>query len=152
MGLVLLVACANVATVMLARASARRREIAVRVALGATRGRLVRQLVSEGLLIGVASGASACCCHYGGLTRLQDALAGSPFFQRLSINSNLLTFAFALSIVTPILFGVMPALQSSRPNLNEDLKDGGRESSSSVRGNRSRSVLVVAQVASRSPC
>ena len=144
-GLVLVVACANVATVMLARASARRREIAVRVALGATRGRLVRQLVSEGLLIGVASGVVGLLVTYVGLTAFRT-FSPEMFFQRLSINANLLTFAFALSIATPILFGVMPALQSSRPNLNEDLKEGGRESSFSVRGNRSRSVLVVAQV------
>ena len=143
--LVLLVACANVATVMLARASARRREIAVRVALGATRGRLVRQLVSEGLLIGLASGVVGLFVTYAGLIAFRT-LSPEVFFQRLSISPSLLTFAFALSIAAPILFGVMPALQSSRPNLNEDLKDGGRDSSMSVRGNRSRAVLVVAQV------
>jgi putative ABC transport system permease protein len=144
-GLVLIVACANVATVMLARASARRREIAVRVALGATRRRLVRQLVSEGLLIGVASGVVGLFVTYAGLTAFRT-LSPEVFFERLSINANLLTFAIALSIAAPILFGVMPALQASRPNLNEDLKDGGRDSSASVRGNRSRSVLVIAQV------
>ena len=69
------------------------------------------------------------------------------FFQRLAINGNLLTFAFVLSVMAPVLFGVVPALQSSQPNLNEDLKEGGRDASSSVRGNRSRAVLVVAQVA-----
>src|SRR5262245_11660195 len=144
-GLVLLVACANVATVMLARASARRREIAVRVALGATRRRLVRQLVSEGLLIGLASGIVGLMVTSAGLTAFRT-LIPEVFFQRLAINANLLTFAFLLSVAAPILFGVMPALQSSRPNLNEDLKDGGRDSSASVRGGRSRSVLVVAQV------
>ena len=145
-GLVLLVACANVATVMLARASARRREIAVRLALGATRGRLVRQLVSEGLLLGLASGALGVLLAYGGLTAFK-ALSPETFFQRLTINFNLLTFAFFLSVLAPVLFGVLPALQSSRPNLNEDLKDGGRDPVSAVRGNRSRSGLVVAQVA-----
>ena len=145
-GLVLLVACANVATVMLARASARRREIAVRIALGATRSRLVRQLVSEGLLLGLASGALGLLLASGGLSAL-NALWADPFFQRFTINFNLLTFAFLLSVVTPMLFGVLPALQSSRPSLNEDLKDGGRDASSSVRGNRTRATLMVAQVA-----
>jgi predicted permease len=145
-GLVLLVACANVATVMLARASARRREIAVRIALGATRARLVRQLVSEGLLLGLVSGAVGLLLAHGGLVAFRT-LSPETFFQRLAMNGNLLAFGFALSIVAPVLFGVLPALQSSQPNLNEDLKDGGRDASSSVRGNRSRSVLVVAQVA-----
>jgi putative ABC transport system permease protein len=145
-GLVLIAACANVATVMLARASTRRREIAVRVALGATRARLVRQLVSEGLLIGFASGAVGVLLAYAGLIAFR---ASNPetFFQRLAVNGNVIAFAAALSIVAPVLFGIVPALQSSRPNLNEDLKDGGREGGSSARGNRSRSALVVAQVA-----
>jgi len=145
-GLVLVVACANVATVMLARASARRRELALRVAIGATRGRLVRQLVSEGLLIGVASGIGGLLLTSGGLTAFKT-LSPELFFQRLTVNGNLLAFACALSVVTPMLFGVLPALQASRPNLNEDLKEGGRDSAASVRGNRSRSVLVVMQVA-----
>ena len=116
------------------------------MALGATRGRLVRQRSCRKVCSSsVASGVVGLLLTYAGLPRLQDLLrrcSSSAF----SINANLLTFAFALSIATPILFGVMPALQSSRPNLNEDLKEGGRESSFSVRGNRSRSVLVVAQV------
>jgi putative ABC transport system permease protein len=144
--LVLVVACANVATVMLARASARRREIAVRLALGATRARLVRQLVSENVIIGLASGAIGVLLAHQGLVGFK-MLSPEPFWQRLAVNGNLLAFGFALSIATPLLFGVLPALQSSRPDLNEDLKEGGRDAASSVRGNRSRSVLVVAQVA-----
>jgi putative ABC transport system permease protein len=145
--LVLVVACANVATVMLSRASARRKEIAVRLALGATRARLVRQLFSEGLMLGVVGGACGLAVAYTGLLGFKK-LSPEPYFQLLAVNGNLITFAFALSVLTPVLFGVLPALQSSRPDLNEDLKDGGRDASVSVRGNRSRAVLLVAQVAS----
>jgi putative ABC transport system permease protein len=145
-GLVLVVACANVATVMLARASARRREMAVRLALGASRGRLVRQLISEALLIGFASGAAGLLLAQAGLTAFKT-LSPEVLFQRLTVNANLLVFGVVLSIAAPILFGVLPALQSSRPNLNEDLKEGGRDSAVSVRGNRIRAALVVTQVA-----
>jgi putative ABC transport system permease protein len=145
-GLVLVVACANVATVMLARASARRREIAVRLALGATRVRLVRQLVSEGLLLGLASGALGILLAYGGLKAFRAANP-ETFFRGLAVNGNLVVFAVVLSILAPVLFGILPALQSSRPNLNEDLKEGGRDAAASARGNRSRAALVVAQVA-----
>jgi putative ABC transport system permease protein len=143
--LVLLVACANVATVMLARASARRREIAVRLALGATRPRLARQLVSEGLLLGLAGGGVGLVLTYFGL-RGFERLSEESYFQRLEINGNLLIFTLALSLLAPVLFGLIPALQSSRPNLNEDLKEGSRDGSSS-RGGRTRSALVVVQVA-----
>jgi putative ABC transport system permease protein len=144
--LVLIVACANVATVMLARSSARRREIAVRLALGATQARLVRQLVSENLMIGLASGAFGLLLAREGFVGFKT-FSPETFWQRLEMNGNLLAFGFALSVITPLLFGVLPALQSARPDLNEDLKEGGRDASSSVRGNRSRSVLVVAQIA-----
>ena len=144
--LVLLVGCANVATVMLARASARRREIAVRSALGASRARLVRQLGVEGLLLGLASGAVGLLITVGGLAMFK-AYSAEPFFQRLTINSNLLGFTLALSVLTPVLFCLLPTLQMSRPDLQEDLKDGGRSALSSARGNRSRSVLIVTQVA-----
>jgi putative ABC transport system permease protein len=142
--LVLLVTCANVATVMLARASARRREIAVRLALGATRARLVRQLVSEGLFVGVAGGVVGVLFAHAGLTGFK-LLSPEPYFQLLRINANLLAFAAALSAIAPLVFGVVPALQSSQPDLSEDLKEGGREGVAS-RGNRLRSLLVVAQV------
>ena len=143
--LVLVVACANVATVMLARASARRKEIALRLALGATRGRLVRQLLAEGFIVGCVSGAFGLVLGYAGLVAFRLASPES-YFQRLTLNGNLLAFACALSLLAPLLFAVMPALQSSRPDLTEDLKDGGRDASDSLRGNRRRAILVVAQV------
>src|SRR5262249_44339744 len=144
--LVLIVACANVATVMLARSSTRRREIAVRLALGATRARLVRQLVSENVIVGLASGAIGLLLAHEGLVGFKT-FSPETFWQRLEMNGDLLAFGFALSVIAPLLFGVLPALPSSRPDLNEDLKEGGRDASSSVRGNRSRSVLVVVQIA-----
>ena len=145
-GLVLVVACANVATVVLSRASARHQEIAVRIALGATRARLVRQLVLENVLLGVASGAVGLLLAYGGLAVFK-ALSTESYFQFLQINANLLAFVLALSIATPVVFGVGPALQATKSDLNEDLKGGGRDGGASLRGGRSRSVLVVAQVA-----
>ena len=145
-GLVLIVACANVATVVLARASSRRREIAVRIALGATRIRLARQLMSEGLLLGLAGGLCGLFLTYFGLNGFQR-ISEESFFQRLVINGNLLLFTLALSVVTPVFFGLLPALQSSRPNLNEDLKEGSRIGSSPTGSQRSRSILVIIQVA-----
>ena len=144
-GLVLLVACANVATVMLARATARRRELAVRVAIGASRGRIVRQLLTEGLLLGLAGGVLGVLLAHFGLAAFKR-LSPERYFQLLRVNGNLLAFAALLSLVAPVLFAVLPALQASRPDLAEDLKDGGRTAAPS-RGGRSRSVLVVVQVA-----
>ena len=144
-GLVLLVACANVATVMLARGRARGREIAVRLALGATRARLARQLISEGLLLGLLGGVVGLLFTFFGLAGFGQ-LSEESFFQRLGINPNLLAFVSVLSLLAPVLFGVLPALQASRPNLNEDLKEGGRDGMSSTGGQRSLSALVILQV------
>ncbi len=130
---------------MLARETARRREIAVRVAIGASRVRIVRQLVTEGLLLGLAGGAVGLLLAQFGLAGFK-ALSPEPYFQLLRINGHLLGFTLLLSILAPVLFAVLPALQASRPDLAEDLKDGGRTAAPS-RGGRSRSVLVVLQVA-----
>ena len=144
-GLVLLVACANVATVMLARATARRRELAVRVAIGASRTRIVRQLVTEGLLLGLLGGALGLVLTHLGLLGFKT-LSPERYFQSLAVNGNVLAFTVLLSLLAPVLFAALPALQASRPDLTEDLKDGGRTAAPS-RGGRSRSVLVVVQVA-----
>ena len=144
-GLVLLLACANVGTVMQARASARLREIALRLALGATRSRLVRQLVSEGAFLGVLAGLVGVALAAAAVPGLR-MLTSDAYTQTLDINGTALSFAAVLSIVTPILFGVVPALQSSRPNLNEDLKETARIGPSRRLHHR-RSALVVTQVA-----
>ncbi|HEY7190166.1 MAG TPA: ABC transporter permease [Vicinamibacterales bacterium] len=144
-GVVLLLACANVGTVMQARASTRQREIALRLALGATRARLVRQLISEGAFLGVISGVVGVALAAAAVPGLR-LLTSDRYTQTLDINGNTLIFAAVLSMVTPVLFGVVPALQSSRPNLNEDLKEAARIGPSKRLHHR-RSALVVAQVA-----
>jgi predicted permease len=143
--LVLLLACANVGTVMQARATARQREIALRLALGATRPRLVRQLISEGVCLGILAGIVGVLLAAAAVPGLR-LLTSDRYVQMLDINTNVVAFAALLSILTPVLFGVVPALQSSRADLNEDLKESARVGPSK-RLHRRRSVLVVTQVA-----
>src|SRR5262245_47551946 len=123
--LVLLLACANVGTVMQARATARQREIALRLALGATRPRLVRQLISEGVCLGILAGIVGVLLAVAAVPGLR-LLTSDRYVQMLDINPNVVAFAALLSMATPVLFGVMPALQSSRADLNEGLKDSTR--------------------------
>jgi putative ABC transport system permease protein len=144
-GLVLLLACANVGTVLQARASTRQREIALRLALGATRARLVRQLISEGAFLGVISGVAGVALAAAAVPGVR-LLTPDRYTQTLDISNNTLIFAAVLSILTPVLFGVVPALQSSRPHLNEDLKEAARIGPSRRLHHR-RSALVVTQVA-----
>ena len=144
-GVVLLLACANVGTVMQARASTRQREIALRLALGATRARLVRQLISEGAFLGAISGVVGVALAAAAVPGLR-LLTSDRYTQTLDISGNTLIFAAVLSMLTPILFGVVPALQSSRPNLNEDLKEAARIGPSKRLHHR-RSALVITQVA-----
>jgi len=144
-GLVLLLACANVGTVMQARATARQREIALRLALGATRTRLIRQLISEGALLGLLSGAVGVLLAAAIVPGLR-LLTPDRYVQTLAINLNVLLFTLALSIAAPVLFGLLPALHASRPDLNGDLKEGARIGPSR-RLHQKRSALVVTQVA-----
>ncbi len=146
-GCVLLVACVNVANLMLARASARQKEVALRTALGASRFRVIQQLLTESLILAVAGGALGLLFSVGALRLLLASIPIKlPFWMNFGIDLRVLAFTVGVTVLTGLLFGSIPALQTSRVNLNDTLKEGGRGSASSVR-NFSRSVLVVAEIA-----
>ena len=144
-GFVLLIACANIANLVLARATGRRRELAVRAALGASRSRVVRQLLSESLLLGIAGGILGLVIAYAGLYVIRAA-AYEPFFRLVVIDRAVLLFTAVLALLTPMVFSLVPAMHASRSDVHETLKDSSARAGGGVRGRRSRSVLVVAQL------
>jgi putative ABC transport system permease protein len=146
-GLVLLIACANVASTMFARGEERRGELAIRAALGAGRGRLLRQLLVESLVLG-GFGAAGGLLLAGWLVRAFLAMnaVALPRREAIGMDGSVLAFTLGLALLTPLLFGILPALQASRPDLRETIAEGGRGSVSRVRG-RIRNVLVALEVA-----
>jgi putative ABC transport system permease protein len=146
--LVLLIACTNVANLMLARGSARQKEIALRAALGAGRARLVRQLLMESTVLALAGGALGLILASWTVNFLVRVLTKNfqiPRIANTHTDVQVLAFTIALSLLTGIVFGLAPALASSKPDLNENLRESSRSASGSTRGRRVRSALVITE-------
>ncbi len=147
-GLVLLIACVNVANLFLARSLGRRREIAIRSALGSGRGRLVRQFLAESLLVATMAGAAGLVVAHLGVRYLlsisPDAVARAP---EVGLDGRLLLFAAAVTVLTALMFGLVPALRGSRVDLTSDLREGSRGTAGGRKSTRIRTALVATQVA-----
>jgi putative ABC transport system permease protein len=151
-GFVLLIACANVANLLLVRATGRKREIAIRTAIGAGRGRIIRQLLTESVLLSLAGGVLGLALGYLGIRALMSVnTANLPRVGQdgalIGIDWRVLLFTLAVSLTTGIVFGLIPALQGSRAELNTALKDSSSRSGTGFRQNKTRSILVVVEMA-----
>jgi predicted permease len=147
-GIVMLIASANVANLLLVRADARQQELAIRAALGAGWGRIVRAILSESILLGLMGGALGMALAYAGLRFLVAVGPGNlPRLTEISIDAHALGFTVAMSLVSGLLFGLIPALKHAGPHISAVLRGGGRTLSQSRERHRARNILVVAQVA-----
>ena len=147
-GFVLLIACANVANLLLARAAVREKEIALRLALGASRSRLTRQFLTESVLLAFLGGGFGLLLALAGIRVLKTFIPPNiPQTQTISIDGKVLLFTALTALLTGIVFGLAPAMHASHSNLNESMKEGGRDSASGRKGNRLRDLLVIGEVA-----
>jgi putative ABC transport system permease protein len=148
-GLVLLIACTNVANLLLARGMARQRELTVRTALGARRSRVIRQLMTEGILLSLSGGVLGITLGYGGIRMLAVLAPAEELgdLKHMSLDATVLALSLGLSILTGFLFSVLPALMLSRVSLQEPLRQTGRGSAGTIRGNRLKAALVAGEVA-----
>jgi putative ABC transport system permease protein len=146
-GILLLIACANVASLLLAHASARHREVAVRAALGASAGRLARQFLTESLMLAMAGGCGGLVIAIAGVRSVRAfGPAGVPRIHDVTLSLPVLFYTLAISVVSGLLFGMAPVLRARKPELATALKETGRSESGGARDRRGRSVLVIAQV------